>query len=159
MKIIFYRGRTRLFNRAVSFLTSGPYSHCEVVIDELSDGSVVSWSSSHLDGGVRRKVMLLNADNWDVLEIPGDASTVAAWFEAHKGCGYDSLGLAGFIFRPIRGFSEKYFCSEAVAASLGVTEPWRFDPNTLAAMLSSRPTITPTAPVNPIVLDLLPQAS
>ena len=102
------------------------------------DGTLMCWSSSFMDGGIRRKFIRPDWNHWDMIEVDADRHQVAQWFEAREGQRYDLLGLAGFVFRRFADDSKKYFCSEAVAAALGIPEPWRFDPNTLAAALGRR---------------------
>lgn len=134
MKLAFYKakrgGFTGLFDAVVRWWTRGPYSHVELVLD---DGTC--WSASMRDGGVRAKVINVASGNWDLVEIDRDPAFAAAWFEAHEKRGYDYLGLFGFFWRPYYGASSRFFCSEAVAASLKFRDPWRFDPNTLYAAL------------------------
>lgn len=134
MKIAFYKGRERLFNRFVSWWTFGPYSHCEAVL-ELGHGlagPVLCWSSSWMDSGVRSKVMVLNPAHWDIMDVPeADMTSALRWFNGHEGEGYDVLGLLSTSL-PIRHSRRRWFCSEAVGAAIGVKEPWRFDPNGLA---------------------------
>lgn len=135
IKIIFYKGRTRLFNRAVSDWTRGPYSHCELIAQEHEDGSVTCWSSSFQDGGVRVRRMVLDPDNWDTLVVPGDLDAAIRWFEAHEGDKYDWLALVGFVFRPIKGFDNRVFCNESISEAIGMSDGWRFDPNSFHAAL------------------------
>lgn len=104
-----------------------PYSHCEMVTEQLPDGRYACWSSSAQDDGVRRKDMELNPAHWELWQIPGDAQKVAAWFFAREGLDYDLLGLLGFAWRPWQGRRDKFWCSEACAAAWGIREPWRFD--------------------------------
>ncbi len=130
MQVAFYKGKKRLFNRLVAWWTQGPYSHCELVIDG------VCWSSSFMDGGVRNKVIAFDADNWDLVPLaPSDAADALAWFAARNGQRYDVLGIIGFIWRALEQDQRKWFCSEAIAAALGIPDAWRFDPNTLHAAL------------------------
>ncbi len=131
MRLAFYKGRTRLFNRAVSWWTHGPYSHTELILGNEMDGTLVCASSSCVDGGVRFKNMALDDNHWDVMEIRGDSLAAYNWFMAHTGLPYDVLGLAGFVGRRGLDDKNKWFCSEACAAALGMEEPWRYDPNTL----------------------------
>ena len=128
MRLAFYKGRHRLFDRAVQWWTRGPYSHVELV---FSDG--LAASSSVRDGGVRVKAISFAPDRWDILPIDGDEATARAWFDAHRGEAYDAAGLFGFVWRPAAGATRRWFCSEAVAAALGMGDAWRFCPNTLAA--------------------------
>ena len=64
-----------------------------------------------------------------------DEEYARAFFEEHEGQGYDYFGLFGFIWRPGKGKTSLWFCSEIIAAALKLAEPWRFCPNTLAAVL------------------------
>ena len=142
MQIAFYRGTkpglAGVFNRAVRWWTNGPYSHCELVVSMLPGGQAQCWSSANLDGGVRQKVIVLDPAHWDLLEVPWVGVLAAVdWFWRHEGDGYDTLGLFGFVGRRGDGDQGKWFCSEAVAAALGFEDPWRYDPNTLAAVIHS----------------------
>lgn len=137
MKVAFYKGRSRLFNRAVSFWLRGPYSHCELIVGEAG-GKSQCLSSSFMDGGVRFKSIELDPAHWDIVEIDGSIAQAWEWFMAHRGQGYDILGLVGFLLRPVSGDKSRWFCSEAVASMLGFEEPWRFDPMVLWAALSRR---------------------
>lgn len=136
MKIAFYKG-TRpfpqsLFTQAVRWWTGGAYSHCEIV---FSDG--ISASSSFIDGGVRFKSIDYD-DHWDFLELHQNEIDVRKWFRAHEREKYDVLNLFGFIWRRKDGSRKKWTCSEACASALGLEEPWRYDPNSLYCILSSK---------------------
>ena len=137
MKIAFYKSKKHLFNRLVSWRTKGPYSHCEVVLSgDISMARCAS--SSFKDGGVRIKKMPLPADIWDIVDCPmtqQQEEEVEIWFVRHLGKAYDILGLFGYVFGPGIEARDKWFCSEAVAASLGVAEAWRFDPNNFYSAL------------------------
>jgi len=143
MKIALYKG-TRpglpgLGNRAVRGWTHGPYSHCELI---FSDG--LAASASDADRGVRFKQIDFAPARWDLRDLPAHLERRArAWFVEHEGERYDRLGLAGFVLRPIEGERSSWFCSEACAAALCFTEPWRFDPNTLSAALASLTSMQP----------------
>lgn len=127
MNIAFYKDNTKLFNRFISWWTNGPYSHCEAMVSENK------WASSSVeDGGVRFKTMVLNPAKWDVIDVPGvDLEEIKSWFNSHLGDSYDLLGLLS-IFSPVSEDKNKEFCSEAIAAAMGIRDPWRFDPNRLA---------------------------
>lgn len=129
MRFAFYKGNSRLFNKLVRWKTEGIYSHCEAQFGENSFAS-----SSFMDKGVRFKNIILNPEHWDVIEVPGiDEQKVHNWFMEHLGQPYDVRGLINFII-PV-GNSKGWFCGEALAASLGINEPWRLDPNSLARVL------------------------
>jgi hypothetical protein len=131
MQIAFYKGRSRIFNRFVSWWTSGTYSHCEAVF-ELGhglSGPVLCWSSSWMDGGVRPKVMVLDPEHWDVIDVPAfDEATVLHWFLEHDRDGYDAIGLLS-TSSPIRQSQRRWFCNEAIGTAGGLKEAWRFNPN------------------------------
>jgi len=133
MRIAFYKGRRSglagAFDALVRWWTRGPYSHVELV---FSDG--LSASASNRDGGVRFKPITFNPDRWDFLPVDGDERAARAWFLAHYGAAYDYAGLFGFLWRPGKGATRRWFCSEAIAAALGYRDPWRFCPNTLAVI-------------------------
>lgn len=129
MKAAFYKGTrpgiTGIYNRLVRFWCQGPYSHCELV---FSDGMAAS--ASFADGGVRFKRINFDPANWDLIELPGaDEAAARAWFEQRQGTGYDLIGNLRFVIAPLPDNKQRYFCSEAVLAALGVENPWRFCPN------------------------------
>lgn len=139
MQAAFYKGRTRLFNRVCSWWLRGPYSHCELIVGVDLQGRSICASSSFMDGGVRIKAMHLDPAHWDLVEVAGDSAKAWGWAADRDGDGYDLLGLAGFIARVLGHDKRRWFCSEAVAAMLGMPDPWRFDPCSLYAALVPRP--------------------
>lgn len=85
-------------------------------------------SASFLDGGVRGKTIEMPAEKWRIYEMPGFSHlTVADWLVKHDSEGYDVLGLVGFVFRRIKGWTKRWFCSEAAADMMGLSDPWRYD--------------------------------
>ena len=138
MKVAFYKGRTRLFNRLVSWYLRGSYSHCELVLQTSPDGVSLCASSSFMDGGVRLKHIVLDPAHWDLVEAGGSPAKAWAWTVGREHDGYDLLGLLGFMWRRQAGEQHKWFCSEAVAAMLGYSEPWRFDPMNLYHALRAK---------------------
>jgi len=131
----FYKG-TRpgiqgLYNRLVRWIDRGPYSHCELI---FSDG--LAASASWMDGGVRFKVIDFDPEHWDFIDLPPDKEAAAReWFMGHLGDGYDLLGNLRFLFGWIRESADRWFCSEAFAASLGMGDPWRHGPVGLIVLL------------------------
>jgi len=136
MKAAFYKG-TRpglagIYSRVVRWWTKSPYSHVELV---LATG--LAWSSSFEDGGVRAKLIDFNPARWDLVDLPPALEHAAvAWFEAHRGAGYDLVGNLQFVISPIQHSRGRWFCSEAIAAALGIPDPWRYSPGTLASALT-----------------------
>lgn len=148
MQAAFYRGRKRLFNRLTAWWLRGDYSHVELVLDTDATGLSICASSSMMDGGVRVKHMRLDPEHWDIVPVAGDPAQAWAWLRAHEGEGYDYLGLVGFIARVLGHDKERWLCSEAVAAMLGIPESWRFDPCSLWAALSRQASPPPPQPVS-----------
>lgn len=141
MRIAFYKGTQSglygFLDKLVRWWTGGPYSHCEIILHG-DDAAAICASASKTDGGVRIKTIALDPSRWAVVEIGGDSARAAEWFAAHLGEGYDLLGLFGFVWRRRDGERNKWFCSEACAAALGLAEPWRYCPNALASLLRGR---------------------
>lgn len=136
LRAAFYRGTHAgmpgVYNRGVRWWTRSQYSHVELVF-------ATGWSASasYMDGGVRFKVIDFNDDKWDFVDIPNVTEAQAwAWFEQHRGAGYDILGNVHFVLSAVGDDKSKWFCSEAVGAALGMPNPERFDPGTLHAALT-----------------------
>lgn len=135
MRAAFYCG-TRpglagIYNRVVRWWTRSEFSHVELV---LSTGR--SWSASFSDGGIRSKLIDFDTANWVVIDLPPALEQrAAAWFRAHRGAKYDLMGNLQFVLAPVPQSQRRWFCSEAVAAALGMPDPWRYGPGTLASAL------------------------
>ena len=135
LKAAFFKGTKTglpgIYNRGVRFIDKGPYSHCELV---CSGG--ICGSSSFMDGGVRLKYIQFDTENWDFLNLPSEKENLALWwFIDHYGCEYDTLGNGRFLCGLIGNSPDRWFCSEALAASLGLKDPWRYGPNGLYLVL------------------------
>ena len=135
MKVAFYKGTSKgikgLYNIAVRAVTKGSYSHCEIL---FSDG--MSASASFIDGGVRFKRINFDPEHWDFIELSNaDESKARTWFDIHNHESYDIFGNIRFIFWPVSEERYKWFCSESIAKALGLTQAWRYDPNTLYSAL------------------------
>jgi hypothetical protein len=131
--VAMYKAKGNLFNGFVRFWDGGVYSHCELV---FSDGMCAS--ASYRDGKqVRSKYMSVDdKETWDFIELPEHLEADARkFFEETEGCGYDLVGQIRFLIAPMHGQKQDYWCSEWVAAALGMPESWRYGPNGLAAAL------------------------
>lgn len=118
MQLAFYKGpaadrRHQLAHRLICLFTGSKYSHVELIINGTA------CSASARDGGVRVKQIDLTSGKWDVIEIGGDEAAAWDWFATHAGQGYDWAGVARFIVPFLPHKRDQWFCSEAVAASLG----------------------------------------
>lgn len=115
------------------FLTSGPYSHCEIAV-QRSDGLYDCYSSSIRDGGVRMKTMPLPSDKWDLLALPNTVAAHAALqftFGQTRGSRYDWFGAVGIVIGTAQR-PAKWFCSEWCAFALNYPAPASYSPNSLA---------------------------
>lgn len=121
-QIALYKGpASSLFYRSVDWSirkwTSSKYSHVELVIDNIS------YSSSVRDKGVRAKAIAFNRDKWDIYPVYIDVDRALAWFKEHDKEPYDWLGVYRKVIPIIPHRSKKWFCFEAVAASLDLASP------------------------------------
>lgn len=128
----------RFFDDAIKFFTHGPYSHCEIAIPNPDPSLVFTcYSASNRDGGVRKKVMQLPPERWDLIEVNIDPYKVRDFFAKTQGLKYDLIGALGVVLR-IRDSKTKYFCSEWCAECLGLNKPHKFSPNSLYKYLNGR---------------------
>lgn len=125
----------RLSDWIIRTLTGSIYSHCELAVAH-GNGQYDCYSSSIRDGGVRVKTMPLPADKWDLIPVRATEAQVRAAFETTRGAKYDWLGATGVIAR-WRHDKRKWFCSEWCAGTLGLANPERFCPGSLAEWAES----------------------
>jgi len=141
-KAAFYKGThpgmAGIYNRLVRWWTRSPYSHVELIFfDGGPDANSQAASSSYMDGGVRFSWFKFDPALWDFVDLPDALALPAlAWFDKHEGAAYDLLGNVHFVLSAVGDDKRKWFCSEAVAAALGIPDPERFDPGTLHAALT-----------------------
>ncbi|UBQ43940.1 hypothetical protein [Comamonas thiooxydans] len=151
-------GLQGLFNRIIRLRLRGQYSHSEVVFepgdgvghlmpdasaDPGHDGSLwcassvaaealpaFSQSRAGKTGGVRFKRVALDPSRWDLVKVNLDPVATAQWFRAHEGEMYDWQLILGFLSWVIPQKDQRWTCSEACAAALGIpeAEAWRLDP-------------------------------
>ena len=125
----------RVSDWIIRTLTGSPYSHCELALPH-GNGQYDCCSSSIRDGGVRVKGMPLPSEKWDLIPVDVSPEQVYAALVATIGAKYDWLGATGVIAR-WRHDKRKYFCSEWCAMALGLANPERFCPGSLAAYLQT----------------------
>jgi hypothetical protein len=139
MQLALYKGPAdgwlhKLGHWIVCTFTSSKYSHVELVIDG------VCYSSTMRDTppGVRSKVIDLTSGRWDLYAIEGDEQQAIGWFKAHAGQAYDFAGVLrfGLPFLPQR--ADEWFCSESVAAALGVASPEGYTPQSLLDLMKAK---------------------
>lgn len=126
-KTLYYR----LLDEAIKWLSRSKYSHCEIAVLG-QNASYLCYSSSGRDGGVRKKIMPLPPERWDLLPISVSAAGIDAYYRRTRGAKYDFRGAVGLIL-PLPQNRSRYFCSEwCFNAIFGGGEGWRFSPMQLA---------------------------
>lgn len=126
VQLALYKARGTLFNRLIRWWTKSEYSHCEIVIYGRC------YSSSIRDKGVRDKLITLDPDHWDVIDLPwADPVVALMWFALHQGDPYGFRDLVLSQMLNIRQDGRGVFCSEACAAMLGLPNPTSYSPKTL----------------------------
>lgn len=126
----------RFFDEAIRLATRGKYSHCEVAALR-EDGLYDCYSSSARDGGVRKKVMSLPFEKWDLNPVDCEISQITAYFDKTKYSKYDYLGAGGLVL-PFTQNRGRYFCSEwCFNAVFNSKDGWRFSPNQLSCLIIS----------------------
>jgi hypothetical protein len=125
IRAAFRYGDTRLFSRLVTFFRGGDSAHCEVAwawIGHMHE----CVSASYLDGGVRAKVLALPPKTWRIYELDSAVEPLE-WYCVHSGSRYDVLGLLGILWPRIGHQRRRWFCSEVLAAIIGLPEPQLYD--------------------------------
>jgi hypothetical protein len=135
LRVAFRYGDRRVSSRMVAGWLRSDTPHCEVA-GEWAGHSHHCVGSSFLDGGVRRKTIVMPPEKWRVYEVSGDPGALWGWYERNAGARYDTLGALGFVLRPLPQSRRRRFCSEVVAEVLGYADPWRFDPPTLESVVA-----------------------
>lgn len=110
-----------LWHRTIEFFDRSPYTHVEIAIE--SEKGYDCYSSSHTDGGVRKKKITLKSGKWTLYRIDIKAKDVEERFALEAGKKYDYLGLLSTKLHFIPSGSRKWFCSELCASVLGLSKP------------------------------------
>lgn len=118
---------TRIGARFIQYWSGSIYSHSELVVEG------VCYSSSIMDKGVRAKVIDLDPDKWDVIELPwADAGAVLEYFAKTDGFSYGWFSMiASQLFNRNQTDKTSQFCSEWCASALGMPNPSTYSPKTL----------------------------
>jgi len=130
-------GLDRLGCRITRWVQKGPLgivTHVEAIHAEHGDGSMTIASASLRDGGVRSKDVTLTPGNWMIVDVPQwSLQQSQAWFALHAGERYDLRGALATML-PGAGVWNRWFCNEAVGASVGLMQPGTFGPHHFAAI-------------------------
>lgn len=140
MYLAFYKGRKSENSRAdwfdfiVCLFTSSRYSHVEILTEyDEETGEANAWSSTHRNSGIRMKHMNVHTNSWEVFRIKTDRTKeeVKDWFIKRDHHKYDWFGVLGVVLPFKFHKKRRWFCSEAVAASLGMRDPSKLTPELL----------------------------
>lgn len=128
VKLAMRKNDTRIGARAIQWWTRSIYSHCELVIEGTC------YSSSIMDKGVRAKVIDLEPDKWDVIDLPWvRAADILAYFEKTDSNTYGWLSLVtSQLFNRNQADNDSQFCSEWCANAIGLPDASIHSPRTLA---------------------------
>lgn len=132
IQLALYTGSGDWTDASIRIWTRSLYSHCEIV---LPDGRWVT--SSPREGGVVSRVLAHDPAEWDFVDLPWvTVAAVEALFEAERGAGYDWIGLLGSQVLPVGVQSRtRWFCSEFCATVIGLEQPQRYSPGSLAEVV------------------------
>ena len=129
--------RYRFFDELTRLFTRGKYTHSEIAID-LGNGLFECYTASVQDKGVRKKVMKLDKEKWDFIQLNISPKRVRHYFKKTDALKYDFLGAVG-VALPIRENRNKLFCSEfCYNCIFKSNEGWRFSPNQLFEIVKSK---------------------
>ena len=130
-----YRGRHsgRLTSRALAWWQRCDWSHLMIVWEIDGDKALISEAT--LWHGVRTTWRYWSPSMHDCWDMPADRAAVWAWWQEREGWRYDLWGLAGFIFRRIKGAWNAAWCSEAVMDSQRYPDGWRYDVGTAVSVI------------------------
>jgi hypothetical protein len=113
-------------------LDHGPYSHCELVLDNGMSASSV------MGEGVRMKEIKYSGgiEAWDFFQLPGSLGPRAhKWFHQHAGERYDYGAMVRFWWGVVHEENGRWTCTEAVGTALGWTRAFPYSPSALLARL------------------------
>lgn len=131
IQLAFYKGKGDFFDKLIRWWTKSPYSHVALVDNgicyeaDANTGKVIRWK------WLTRYI----PENWDLIEV--DSKNAATFMATQVGKGYDYLGILGFILPWKPQVKSKWYCSELVAAALGMSKT-SISPGTLFNILKEK---------------------
>jgi len=137
VKLAMYKGSGQIDNAFIRLWTGSVYSHCELVVGEWS------YSSSRMDGGVRKKVIYFDSDKWELIDLPWvSPESVINYFTStdHHHYGWWELITSQFLNLGIIS-GKAQFCSMWCANAIGIPTAHLYSPaalHSLCAWLSNR---------------------
>lgn len=137
MRVAFYKGKFTFYQKLIAWKTESPYTHCVAILDDLENehGNYLLGAASPDLNGVAIYEGSLPPELWDIIDVPNiDSKKAFRWFSDHTGEGYSYKTVINLVL-PVGHTKNSWFCDEAIAASAGMLDPWRFDPAGLAVIL------------------------
>ena len=125
--LAFYKPEVPLswWHKMVQFFDKSKYTHVEIAIP--NGDTYDCYSSSHMDGGVRKKAITLKSGKWTLIELKNvNANSIRAKFKYEEGKKYDYLGLISTRLNFLPSNQNKWFCSELCAGLLGLSRPHNY---------------------------------
>ena len=137
MIIAFYKAPGDWTDKLIRLTTRSIYSHCELLIETPNPSSATcAISASGRDGGVRETQIQFISDRWDLIDVPWAPRDVVQMARCHLGAAYDLYGAVCSQFPILRREQDsRWFCSELIAWSLGLSQPETLSPGALALRL------------------------
>lgn len=131
VKLALYKGKGTFVNAFIRWWTRSIYSHCELVVNGAC------YSSSGMDGGVRRKQIDLNDGKWDLVDLDWvTEEQVVSYFNKTDHYRYGYFGLIkAQLFNRGKGQSKAPFCSEWCADACGIPTASSLSPHTLGKLV------------------------
>lgn len=131
-----YKAEGNWVDKVIRLFTGKPYSHCEIAV-EVVEGMPYCYSSSPRDGGVRRKMMKLPKEKWDLIPLPTvSGQKIEGFYQKTRGKKYDFLGAVGVVLG-IREKPNRWYCSEWCYQAI-TGEHKQLSPNALAEYVKAR---------------------
>lgn len=118
-KLAFYKAEYGDWKEKIlAFLTGGPFSHVEFILQDFPNGDSLCFSSSTRDGGTRIKRMNINNEHWIIYPLyRTESNTIYDFCIDRCGVPYDWWSILLFFF-PFTLQNNKYYCSEIVSIIL-----------------------------------------
>jgi hypothetical protein len=115
ISLAYYRGES-IQHRLIRWFTGSAFSHVEY----LDLRTIMCWSSSSKEGGVRKKFINLANGKWTIVhyDLPFEVDPLD-WFEEHEGCKYSWNSILNYVWYMFTELESEYNCSVAIARALG----------------------------------------
>jgi hypothetical protein len=130
--LAYYHGGKSIQHRLIRWWTNSAFSHVEL----FDPKTVICWSSSSKDGGVRKKYINLTNGRWTIVQykLPFESHPLN-WFEEHEGLSYNWNSIFNYVWYAFTELPNEFNCSVAIAKSLGFHYIDRITPSELEEFL------------------------